>query len=123
MSKWAPSAKKFALGSACNTLALGIFNTEEHCWTVSTRNHHSKNPISTSPVITLCFHPSSNLLVVGTADFKVKIVTCSFKKSKNQAISKIEDDSYKGPFDQIDTLFEILYSMDNVGAWVNHISF
>ena len=26
VSKWAPSAKKFALGSTCNTIALGFFN-------------------------------------------------------------------------------------------------
>jgi hypothetical protein len=24
--KWAPNAKKFALGASCNTLALGFFN-------------------------------------------------------------------------------------------------
>ena len=26
VSRWAPSAKKFALGSTCNTIALGFFN-------------------------------------------------------------------------------------------------
>ena len=125
VSKWAPSGKKFALGSACNTIALGFYNIEEHCWTVSTRNHHSKNPISTSPIITVCFHPSSNLLAIGTADFKVRVVTASFKKTKDQTIikSKVEENSYKGPYDQIDTLFEILFTIENVGAWVNHISF
>lgn len=25
--KWAPSAKKFALGSSCNTVAVGFYNT------------------------------------------------------------------------------------------------
>lgn len=125
VSKWAPSAKKFALGSTCNTIALGFFNIESQCWTVSTRNHHSKNPISTSPIISLCFHPSSNLLAVGTADFKVKIVTASFKSSKEKMIiqSKVEDNPYKGPFDNVESLFEILFTIENVGGWVNHVSF
>jgi hypothetical protein len=107
VSKWAPSARKFALGSSCNTIALGFFNIESQCWTVSTRNHLSKNPISASPIITLCFHPSSNLLAVGTADYQVRIVTSSFKKSKDKLVieSKVEDNSYRGPFDHIDTLF------------------
>jgi WD40 repeat protein len=107
VSRWAPSAKKFALGSTCNTIALGFFNIDAQCWTVSTRNHHSKNPISTSPIISLCFHPSSNLLAVGTADYKVKLVTTSFKQSKDKSIiaSKVEDNPYQGPFDNIDTLF------------------
>ena len=37
--------------------------------------------------------------------------------------SKVEDNPYKGPFDNIDTLFEILFTIDNVGGWVNHLSF
>jgi actin related protein 2/3 complex, subunit 1A/1B len=125
-SKWAPNTKKFALGSACNTIALGFYNVDEHCWTVSTRNHNSKNPISTSPITTLCFHPSSNILAVGTADFTVKIVTSSFKKSKDPMVikSKVEEDSsYKGPFDDVDSLFEILFTLENVGGWINYISF
>lgn len=36
-AKWAPSSKKFALGSACRTLAVGFYNIESSCWTVSSR--------------------------------------------------------------------------------------
>ena len=86
VSKWAPSSKKFALGATCTTIALGFYNTTENCWTVSTRSHQSKNPITTSPIITLCFHPSSNLIAVGTADNKVKLVTASFRKSKDEMV-------------------------------------
>ena len=52
-------------------------------------------------------------------------MTSSFKQSKDKMIieSKVEDNPYKGPFDNIDTLFEILFTIDNVGGWVNHISF
>ena len=124
-SKWAPSSKKFALGSSCSTLALGFYNTYEKCWTISSRDHNSKNPIVAAPISTLCFHPSSNLIAVGTVDFSLKIVTSSLKKSKNEFIlaSKVEDDSYKGPFENIDSLFEIIYSVDNLGGWINYISF
>ncbi len=86
VSKWAPNGKKFALGSSCNSLALGFFNSSLKCWNIMFRDHTMKNPITTSPVTTLCFHPSSNLIAVGSADFKVKIVTFSLKKSKNDFI-------------------------------------
>jgi len=31
--KWAPSCKKFALGSCPNTLILGFYNSSIKCWT------------------------------------------------------------------------------------------
>ena len=120
VSKWAPSTKKFALGSSCNTLALGFYNVVAKCWTVSTRSSLAKAPITT-----LCFHPSSNMLVMGSADFAVKVVAASFKKSKDEFIqqSKVEDYPYNGPFANVDSLFEVLLSIDNLGGWVNHVSF
>ncbi len=85
--KWAPNARKFALGSACNTLGLNYFSLEENCWVCT-----SRNTISKAPIISLSFHPSSNLLAVGSADFAVRIVTSSFKNSKDPLIvaSKVE---------------------------------
>lgn len=89
------------------------------------RDQTAKNPIASSPVTTLSFHPSSNIIAVGTADFSVKLVTSSLRKSKDWMIieSKVEDDTYKGPFSGIDSLFEVIFSIENVGGWINHISF
>jgi actin related protein 2/3 complex subunit 1A/1B len=83
VSKWAPSGKKFALGSSCNTLALGYYNTIENCWTSLSRDSASKIPITNSPITAICFHPSSSIIAVGSADFQVKIVTFSLKKQKS----------------------------------------
>lgn len=37
--------------------------------------------------------------------------------------SDVEDKNYQGPFQNIDTLFEVLFSVEDVGGWVNHLSF
>lgn len=118
--KWAPSTKKFGLGASCNTVAIGFYNVESQCWTVSTRDKICK-----SPVISISFHPSSNLVALGSTDNSVKIVSCSFKNSKDELIMKsdVEDKNYQGPFANIDTLFEVLFSIEDVGGWVNHVSF
>ena len=65
------------------------------------------------------------MLAVGSADCSVKIVSCSFRKSKDPFIKKsdIEDSSYHGPFEGVDSLFEVLVTIDDVGGWVNHLSF
>ncbi len=75
-AKWAPSCKKFALGSSCMTIAVGFYNKSENCWTISTRSKFMKSPITT-----LSFHPSSNILAVGSSDYSIKIISCSFAKS------------------------------------------
>ena len=64
-------------------------------------------------------------MAVGSSDSSVKIVTCSFKRSKDEFIKKsdIEDTQYQGPFQGVDSLFETLVSIDDVGGWVNHLSF
>jgi len=119
-ARWAPSNKKFSLGASCSTLALGYYNSEEKCWLISTRSNFIKSPITT-----LSFHPSSNLLAVGSSDFSLKVVTASFKKSKdpNVIASKVEEYTYDGPFKNIDSLFEVIFTIDNLGGWINHVSF
>lgn len=118
--KWAPSAKKFALGASCSTVAIGFYNSETSCWTLSTRDKLCK-----SPVISLSFHPSSNILAIGSTDNSIKIVSCNFKNSKDEFIKKsdVEDKSYQGPFANVDSLFEVLFEIADVGGWINHISF
>jgi len=87
-AKWAPSNKKFALGSSCSTISLGYFNVNELCWTTVNRMNFTKAPITT-----ISFHPSSNLLAIGSADFSVKIISSSFRQTNDQFIqaSKVED--------------------------------
>lgn len=55
----------------------------------------------------------------------MKIVSCSFKTSKDEFIKKsdIEDKNYQGPFATVDSLFEVLFNIEDIGGWVNHVSF
>ena len=52
-------------------------------------------------------------------------MTASFKKSTEELIikSNIEENSYTGPFQKIDSLFEVVFSIENLGGWINYISF
>ncbi len=120
VARWAPSARKFAMGSACNTLAISYYNNEETCWVIT-----SKGNLTRAPITTLSFHPSSNLLAIGSADFSVKIVSSSFRASKDPLIiaSKVEDYQYNGPFKNVDSMFEILFTVENLGGWINYVSF
>lgn len=106
--KWAPSGKKFALGASCNTVGLGFYNVETSCWTVA-----SKDKLCKSPIISISFHPSSNILAIGSTDNSIKIISCSFKNSKDIFIQKsdVEDKTYQGPFANVDTLFEVLFQV------------
>jgi len=81
--KWAPSGKKFALGASCNSLAYGFYNIESSCWTATSRDKFCK-----SPIISLSFHPSSNLVAIGSTDNSIKVISCSFKNSKDEFILK-----------------------------------
>lgn len=81
--KWAPSGKKFGLGASCNTVAIGFNNAESACWTVSTRDKLCK-----APVISLSFHPSSNIVAIGSSDNSIKIISCNFKNSKETFVQK-----------------------------------
>lgn len=102
VARWAPSARKFAMGSSCNTLAISYYNNEESCWVIA-----SKNNLTRAPITTLSFHPSSNILAIGSADFSVKIVSSSFKGSKDPFVinSKVEDYQYNGPFKNVESMF------------------
>lgn len=118
--KWAPSAKKFALGASCSSLGFGFYNVESSCWTVTSRDKLCK-----APIISISFHPSSNIAAIGSSDRSVKVVSCNFKSSKDVFTQKsdIEDKTYQGPFANVDNLFEVLFSIEDVGGWVNHVSF
>ena len=106
--KSAPSGKKFALGASCNTVGLGFYNVETSCWTVAT-----KDKLCKSPIISISFHPSSNILAIGSTDNSIKIISCSFKNSKDLFVQKsdVEDKTYQGPFANVDTLFEVLFQV------------
>ena len=41
-----------------------------------------------SPITTISFHPSSSIVAIGSSDNSVKLITCSFKKSKDPFIQK-----------------------------------
>jgi len=69
--------------------------------------------MSKSPITALSFHPSCSILAFGTADYSVKIITVSFKKIDDPFIvkSKVEDFAYKGAFEGVDSLFEVLFTI------------
>jgi len=122
--KWAPSCKKFAIAALPTSLIIGYYNTVEKVWTAAV-----KDKLVTNPIVSLDFHPSCNLVALGTVDGSVKIVSCSFKKLSDQVIQqlKIDDFPYSGPFENIDSFGEVLHSIDNVmlnmKIWINHVSF
>lgn len=78
-----------------------------------------------APITTLSFHPSSNLLALGSADFSIKVVSSSFKNSKNDLViqSKVENYQYNGAFKNVESMFDVIFAIDNLGGWINHISF
>lgn len=93
--KWAQSCKKFALASLPTSLIIGYYNPEEKAWTAAV-----KDKIVNNPIVSLDFHPSGNLIALGTVDGSVKIVSCNFKKVSDPVIQKlkIDDFPYSGPF-------------------------
>ncbi len=93
--KWAESCKKFALAACPTTLFVGFYNVESLCWTALV-----KDKLVNAPILTVDFHPSSNLIAIGTVDGAVKIVSCSFKKQTDKFViqSKVDDFPYSGPF-------------------------
>jgi len=67
----------------------------------------------TSSVLCASFHPSSRVIIAGSADFSVRILTC---------YNKVDDgDGYKGIFDNIKTEGEELYRIETTKCWVNSV--
>ncbi len=101
-AKWTPNTKKFAIGAACSTIGIGFYNVEASCWTIISRSNICK-----SPVISLSFHPSSNIFAIGSTDNSIKILSCNLRNSKDEFVikSNVEDNSYQGPFSNIDSSF------------------
>ena len=62
---------------------------------------------------------------MGSSDNSVRVATCNFRQSKDPFVQKsdIEDKNYHGPFQNVDSLFEVLFTIDNAGGWINHLSF
>ena len=82
--KWAQSCKKFALASLPTSLSIGYYNPELKAWTAVV-----KDKIVNNPIVSIDFHPCGNLIVLGTVDGSVKIVSCSFKKTPDPLIQKL----------------------------------
>jgi WD40 repeat protein len=122
--KWAPSCKKFALAACPSSLIVGYYNVEVACWTAL-----AKEKIVSVPITSIDFHPSCNIIALGSIDGSVKIVSCSFKSQTDKLIidSKVEDFPYSGPFEKVTSFGEVLYSIDNIlpnmKIWINHVSF
>lgn len=93
--KWAPSCKKFALAACPTSLIVGYYNIEGACWTGLT-----KDKIVSVPIVSVDFHPSCNLIALGSVDGSVKIVSSSFKSQTDKFIiqSKVDNYPYTGPF-------------------------
>lgn len=79
--KWAPSCKKFALAACPNSLIVGYYNIEGACWTGLV-----KDKIVNVPIVSVDFHPSCNLIAIGSVDGSVKIVSSSFKSQTDKYV-------------------------------------
>ena len=79
--KWAPSCKKFALAACPTSLIVGYYNIEGACWTGLV-----KDKIVNAPIVSVDFHPSCNLIAIGSVDGSVKIVTSSFKSKTDKLV-------------------------------------
>lgn len=77
--KWAASCKKFALAACPTSLFVCYYNLEAACWTALV-----KDKIVNVPIVSVDFHPSCNLVAIGSVDGSVKIVTCSFKSQTDK---------------------------------------
>ncbi len=93
--KWAPSCKKFALAACPTSLIVGYYSVEGACWAALV-----KDKIVNVPIVSIDFHPSCNIIALGSLDGSVKIVSCSFKSNTDKYIieSKIEEFPYSGAF-------------------------
>uniref|UniRef100_A0A8B9Y6P0 Actin-related protein 2/3 complex subunit n=1 Tax=Bos mutus grunniens TaxID=30521 RepID=A0A8B9Y6P0_BOSMU len=73
--RWAPSEKKFAVGSGSRVTSICYFEQENDWWVCK----HIKKPIR-STVLSLDWHPNNVLLAAGSCDFKCRIFSAYIKE-------------------------------------------
>jgi len=90
---------------------LGIWNNDNNWW--ESENLSTKK--FASSVLCTSFHPSSRVVIAGSADYTVRIIT-AFNEEADKG------DGYKGVFDDVKDSGEVLYKVDNAKCWVNSVS-
>lgn len=73
---WAPNGDKFAIGTSCKSVYIGFYHHEEKFWSGIILKSKDRSGFN-STITTLAFHKSSNLIAIGSADFSVRVLTCS----------------------------------------------
>lgn len=111
--KWSPMENKFAVGSGARLISICYFEKENNWWV----SKHIKKPIR-STVTTLDWHPNNILLVVGSADFKVRVFSAYIKDIEDQPSPNVWGS--KLPLGQL--LAEFPNSVAG-GGWVHGVSF
>ena len=79
------------------------------------------------------FHPSCRLVATGSADRQFKVFTCYVNKTRKTdnpdggdgeiVYSDDNNDDYNGPFDDIETFGECLFSVKANTSWINAVAF
>jgi len=105
--KWSPDGKKFAVASGAKCVPVCYFE-EEHDWWVS---KHIKKHKST--VLTVAWHPNSQILATGSSDFKCRVFS-SF-------ITDVDATHEQGAFPSA-KVFEEEYASYGAFGWIDSVA-
>jgi actin related protein 2/3 complex subunit 1A/1B len=123
---WSPNGKKFAIGSSCKKLFVARYDPFLKMW-VTVWLRVKEDVAFKSTVNTVRFHCSGRVVAAGSTDFTLKVVT-AFLDTKNpdpnaEQMPLVEDYDYKGPFEKVTSMGEVLLNISNVQGWINDIAF
>lgn len=83
---------------------VGYFEKENNWWSAQLC------PSFHSSVVTAKFHPSGRVVLVGSTDYKVKVITAVIQDNKNRKpLMEFEDPNYKGVFGAVETFGDELF--------------
>jgi len=106
---WSPNGRKFAVASGSKCVPVCHFE-EEHDWWVSDQIKKHK-----STVLSVAWHPNSQLLATACTDFK-----CRIFNAFNDAVDEAPD---SGPFAAVSDTFGDLYmELDMSKGWVEDVA-
>ncbi|XP_019827181.2 actin-related protein 2/3 complex subunit 1B [Bos indicus] len=108
--RWAPSEKKFAVGSGSPVISICHFEQENDWWVCK----HIKKPIR-STVLSLDWHPNNVLLAAGSCDFKCRIFSAYIKE--------VEERPAPTPWGSKMPFGELMFESSSSCGWVHGVCF
>ena len=104
--KWSPDGKKFAVASGAKCVPVCHYEDDNDWWISKMVKKHK------STVLSVDWHPSSQMIVTGCCDFKCRIFSAF--------IHDLDEPNPSGLFgDLSDTFGELLAEFDASHGWVN----